>query len=98
MNFGDPNLRKDLVRLKMSDFVSGQIDRHPGNYIVNRDRNGNYAGLKGIDNDLSWGKNFNSLNDVREPERVTRSGLRQPAIPDGGYNNPIHLPPVVDRE
>ncbi|MBQ3546052.1 MAG: hypothetical protein IJA34_13885 [Lachnospiraceae bacterium] len=49
------DFQRDLSDLQVLDFLCGQIDRHFKNYFVQKDSDGNYAGVKGIDNDLSFG-------------------------------------------
>jgi hypothetical protein len=51
---GDPNLPRLLSRLQLIDTIAGQVDRHPGNYYVQTDRNGTVTGITGIDLDMSW--------------------------------------------
>ena len=61
VNYGDSTLRRDLVRLQLMDSISGQVDRHAGNYFVVQDMNGKVLAVKGIDNDLSWGKKLRKV-------------------------------------
>ncbi|MEN8158670.1 MAG: LamG domain-containing protein [Myxococcota bacterium] len=82
VNYGDPRLRRDLVRLQLMDAIAGQVDRHSGNYFVQQDASGRCTGVQGIDNDVSWGK------------RLTQASG---ALPDAAHL-PKHLPPYVDRE
>jgi hypothetical protein len=83
VNYGDPRLRRDLVRLQLMDAISGQVDRHPGNYFVQQNAKGECTSVQGIDNDVSWGKKL-----------VQASGSTLHA----SYHLPRHLPPYVDRE
>ncbi len=48
--YADPRIQKGLSDLEVMDYVSGQIDRHPGNVFVDP-QNGK---VKGIDNDLAF--------------------------------------------
>ena len=50
----NPQFREDLNTLEWNDWITGQLDRHSGNFHVNLDANGQYQGLKGIDNDLCF--------------------------------------------
>jgi hypothetical protein len=38
----------------MIDLIAGQVDRHPGNYFVQRDPSGKVIGITGIDLDMSF--------------------------------------------
>ena len=82
LNYSDPVLRRGLVRLQLEDAISGQVDRHYGNYFVLQDARGNVVSVKGIDNDLSWGK------DLRQVEKINAMGVH---LPD-------YLPRVVDKQ
>ena len=82
-NFYDPRLRRDLVRLQLMDAISGQVDRHPGNYFVLQNAKGEVVGVKAIDNDQSWGRLFKDLSGKTRID---------------GAHNPDYLPPVVDKE
>jgi hypothetical protein len=50
----DPNLPRLLSKLQMIDLIAGQVDRHPGNYFVQRDPSGKVIGITGIDLDMSF--------------------------------------------
>jgi hypothetical protein len=50
----DPQFREDLNTLEWNDWITGQLDRHEGNFQVNLGANGQYQGLKGIDNDICF--------------------------------------------
>ena len=85
VNYDDPRLRRDLVRLQLMDSIAGQVDRSMGNYLVQQDPNTRKVlGVKGIDNDLAWGS---ELRKVR----------REPGVSKLGYL-PNDLPPYVDQE
>jgi hypothetical protein len=82
LNYSDPVLRRGLVRLQLEDAIAGQVDRHYGNYFVLQDKNGKVISVKGIDNDLSWGK------DLRQVEKIGAVGVHLPE----------YLPRVVDKQ
>ena len=84
-DYSDPGLRRDLVRLQFMDSISGQLDRHAGNYFVHME-DGKYKGLKGIDNDVSWGEKITAFSD---PDRHTAA--------KAAIKLPEHLPPVIDK-
>ncbi len=58
VDMDDPIIRQSLSKLYLLDVICAQVDRHPGNYIVVME-NGVIKGVKGIDNDLSFGKKYN---------------------------------------
>ncbi len=53
----DPKVRQSLSKLFLLDEICGQVDRHPGNYMLET-ANGVIKGVRGIDNDLAFGKDF----------------------------------------
>ena len=89
INYEDPRLRRDLVRLHLMDAISGQVDRHHGNYFVLADHAGKVIDVKAIDNDLSWGNNLKMV-EVFDTGWHTR--------PEDAIHLPKYLPPVVDKE
>jgi hypothetical protein len=89
INYEDPRLRRDLVRLHLMDAISGQVDRHHGNYFVLTDHAGKVVDVKAIDNDLSWGNNLKMV-EVFDTGWHTR--------PEDAIHLPKYLPPVVDKE
>jgi hypothetical protein len=68
----NPLVQQSLSNLYLLDFIAGQVDRHPGNYIVEKDRLDNVVGVKGIDNDLAFGKEYGNYI----PEGSTKSILQ----------------------
>jgi hypothetical protein len=52
-----PQVKQALSNLYMLDIICGQVDRHPGNYILEVVE-GKIVGVKGIDNDLAFGKDY----------------------------------------
>lgn len=49
------SFQKEMADLQVIDYLCGQIDRHSANYFIKTDKWGNFVGLQGIDNDLSFG-------------------------------------------
>ncbi|WP_077073233.1 hypothetical protein [Mailhella massiliensis] len=49
------NLMRELNRLEWADFLSGQVDRHPDNYLVFIHADTGEVKVTGIDNDASFG-------------------------------------------
>lgn len=60
-----PLFRQEMIRLQLMDSLTGQVDRHPQNYLVETDRAGEVIGIKGIDNDVAFGPNMPSLSAIR---------------------------------
>jgi hypothetical protein len=54
MDFDDAGLRCELTKLQWLDALTGQIDRHPGNYFIGRDDAGSVR-VWGFDNDMAFG-------------------------------------------
>ncbi|MGN6579006.1 MAG: hypothetical protein ACTHJ1_03355 [Bordetella sp.] len=77
-DYGDAGLRKELTSLQWLDALSGQVDRHRGNYFVQVDESGRFQKLTGIDNDLAFGKN------LTDPDADCRAGISgaQLGLPD----------------
>ena len=55
LNANDPKFQRDMNTLFLLDTLALQTDRHSGNFFIEADENGNYKGLTGIDNDISFG-------------------------------------------
>ena len=79
--FEDPGYIKDMANIQIVDFICGNSDRHFGNFIfqyktVNIDgvERKIITGVKGIDNDLSFGnKSFSNMGiwkNVISPEKL----------------------------
>ena len=64
----DEHLR-ELSKLYLLDMIIGQVDRHGGNYMVEE----NGSRVWGIDNDLSFGKNY-TVDPVKGTTRVSTFG------------------------
>jgi hypothetical protein len=83
INYNDPKLAKALNNLEWLDYITGQGDRHPGNFFMNFDKNGAFLQLYGIDNDGSFGR------DMDDPEKFTKTTM-------AGYNG-IGLPVLISK-
>ena len=73
MDTTDPKLLQLLSNLEWLDKLTGQVDRHLNNYLIEFDDKGNVVGLVGIDNDFAFGKdNLDPATRVKtgEPERL----------------------------
>lgn len=80
----DPKVRQKLLQLQLLDHLTGQVDRHDGNYLIFRDASANVQ-VRGIDNDLCWGDALTSAYDIVE-DNETRQNFKG-----------TRLPPVVDK-
>lgn len=49
------DFQNQMASLQVLDFLTGQVDRHKKNYLVQEDENGMFTGVTGIDNDYSFG-------------------------------------------
>lgn len=50
VDYSDPQVQKGLYDMEALDYITGQIDRHPGNIVIDPETNS----VKGIDNDLAF--------------------------------------------
>ena len=60
----DPLLQQGLSNLQVIDIVSGQVDRHPGNYFIEVTA-GRVTKVTAIDNDIAFGKNHTNVTQIR---------------------------------
>jgi hypothetical protein len=58
VNYNDPAVQKGLSDLQLFDFIIGHADRNPGNWIFEKNATGGVIGVKGIDNDDTFGQNW----------------------------------------
>jgi len=71
INFAEPQTQKGLSDLQVMDFITGQVDRHPGNIFVSND-----GTVTGIDNDLAFGSKNEALggpNQFGLPDLIDQS-------------------------
>jgi hypothetical protein len=54
-DYSDPEVQRQLATLQLFDAITGQVDRHPGNYYIYQGPEGTQ--VTAIDNDLSFGAN-----------------------------------------
>ncbi len=59
------NLMRELNRLQWADILSGQMDRHDGNYLVDINFDTLDVRVTGIDNDICCGKNMVGMRSIR---------------------------------
>lgn len=62
---GDVELQKQLSTLQLFDAITGQVDRHPGNYFIKQEGGGTL--VTGIDNDFSFGKTNTDVSKGSSP-------------------------------
>jgi hypothetical protein len=67
-NSQDATLMNKLNDLEWIDAIGGQADRNPGNYLIEQDDRGNVINLKGVDNDVCFGKRSNDPKSVTTKE------------------------------
>lgn len=67
LSLDDPVLRRGLNKLQLLDAISGQLDRHTGNFHVSSDGKGNVTGVTGIDLDMAFGRD---MTTTKGPDRA----------------------------
>ncbi|HIK15793.1 MAG TPA: DUF4157 domain-containing protein [Leptolyngbyaceae cyanobacterium M33_DOE_097] len=55
-------MQMSLATLQILDMITGQVDRHPGNYFIANGANG--PEVKGIDNDFAFGVKANTQESI----------------------------------
>jgi len=79
IKYGDAVVQKGLSDLQVFDYIIGHADRNPGNWIYEKDKNGNIIGVKGIDNDDTFGEKWALKNpNYHFP---SERGSKTPGIP-----------------
>lgn len=101
------NLLRELTKLGWADALTGQVDRHGDNYLVNIDPKTGDVKVTGIDNDASWGERklgMMTLNVGKDSERyrmvadATTIGRRGMANLRGQFGlNQLFRPPYIDQ-
>lgn len=71
LDFENPELRAGLNRLQWLDILTGQIDRHAGNYFVSHDSDG-APHVHAIDNDLAFGAKFHTVEELTSSQHVCK--------------------------
>jgi hypothetical protein len=98
----DPDLRRLLSIQECKDFVSGNHDRHPGNYKLEMGEDGRLARLNAYDDDETFPEEFD--RDVPEKGYVLRrhdGSIRRDRNGEpqrGRAGHEVGLPVVMDRE
>ncbi|MCU1489985.1 MAG: hypothetical protein JWM85_1390 [Acidimicrobiaceae bacterium] len=71
----DGTLQRCLNKLQILDAISGQLDRHMGNYFVQTGENGKVTGVTGIDLDMSFGQDMKTHDDRSSGAAQNYKGL-----------------------
>lgn len=79
INYSNPNVQQKLSDLQLLDNIIGHADRHPGNFIYETDSEGDIIGVKGIDNDESFGSLWKTSNF--ETSHEDEKGSKTPGVP-----------------
>lgn len=66
LSLDDPVLQRGLNKLQLLDAISGQLDRHAGNYKIQDDGEGNVTGITGIDLDMAFGSKMNTTSTMTD--------------------------------
>ena len=81
-DYSDPELQRQLATLQLLDAITGQVDRHPGNYYIYQGPGGTQ--VTAIDNDLSFGKD-------KDVERLIDPGWKRPIPEDQSRGVPLFV-------
>lgn len=79
INYSNPMVQQKLSDLQLLDNIIGHADRHPGNFIFETDSERNIMGIKGIDNDESFGYLWQTSNF--ETRHEAQMGSKTPGVP-----------------
>ena len=84
IDYGNHVVQKGLSDLQVFDYIIGHADRNAGNWIYEKDNTGSITGVKGIDNDDTFGQDWSP-------------GSSAIARPLGGFiSKTPGIPPIVD--
>lgn len=84
--FNRGDVAKEVTRLQLLDHLTGQVDRHAGNYFIDAG-SCHSAKVTGIDNDQAFGKNLSKPDGFKYGKDSAHIGYRGTG-----------LPPAVDRK
>ncbi|NDJ16476.1 eCIS core domain-containing protein [Myxacorys almedinensis] len=91
IDYGNAQTRRDLSTLQVLDAIIGQLDRHPGNYFIDKET----GKVTGIDNDLAFGE---KSNEAFVEGRTDQGTLGVPGIGKGRWQSHFKgLPSFVDK-
>jgi hypothetical protein len=90
-------LQRELTKLQLLDIITGQMDRHGGNYMVDVDENLVARGIKGIDSDFCMGPDWTDLDS--EIHQYGPHLQKYPSVVDSGMKAAIDQfgPDDIDR-
>jgi hypothetical protein len=89
----DARLQQGLSNLQVLDLITGQVDRHPGNYFIDMNTDTRAVrGVQGIDNDLAFGKNITDVNQLASSES---QAVKLPKVVDSALAQRILGPPGI---
>jgi hypothetical protein len=74
------NLQRELCRLEWADLLSGQVDRHHNNYLVDINPKTGEVKVTGIDNDASFGHNVLGPGLFKPPSTWLGPTTRDPKL------------------
>ena len=78
-DYSNPDVKRELTKLQLLDALTGQSDRHYGNYFIHVDKTTGAGRVTGIDNDMSFGKN---LDDPQAIADMSRNAVGLPPVVD----------------
>jgi hypothetical protein len=84
--FSRADVTKEVVKLQLLDHLTGQGDRHGGNYFIDAG-SGHSAKVTGIDNDQAFGSKLTRPDGIKYASDSAHRGFRGTS-----------LPPAVDRK
>jgi hypothetical protein len=97
----DPLLQRKLNALQVVDALSGQVDRHGGNFLIDADQQGKVTSVTGVDNDLAFGSRLRGpqvTRALRGREALRRGGKTTAEPNDPKVHNFSGLPELWDEE
>ncbi len=89
IDYADPGLMKEMMKLQALDFLTGEMDHHSGNYLIYKDEQSDYS-VKAFDNDLSWNA------EKAKPEDSHLKYVLPNAPVWGTVTRNLGLPPALD--
>ena len=81
IDYGNPVVQKGLSDLQVFDYIIGHADRNAGNWIYEKDNTGSITGVKGIDNDDTFGEKWIPNNPDTDSPLFKDRGSKTPGIP-----------------
>jgi hypothetical protein len=81
IDYGNRFVQKGLSDLQVFDYIIGHADRNAGNWIYEKDNTGSITGVKGIDNDDTFGEKWIPNNPDTDSPLFKDRGSKTPGIP-----------------